>query len=123
MLHAHVVEMEEDYTEALQHAEAQDRPLLVYLYMLNCKSCDYMDHAVFTDERIVDYLLEHYVVVHLYTNDRGLPSDLQVEMSPVFHFIDSRDGEMIESIMGGRDPERFLELLKKSYQDFIEVQE
>jgi len=115
--------MEEDYTKALQHAKTEQRPLLVYLYMLNCKSCDYMNDAVFTDERVVDYLMGHYVVVHLYTNDRGLPPDLRAEMSPVFHFIDSRDGEMIESIMGGRDPERFLELLKKSYQEFIEEQQ
>ena len=57
-------------------------------------------------------------MVHLYTNDRTLPEDLKVEMSPVFHFIDSQNGEMIESIMGGRDAKRFLELLKRSYQDY-----
>jgi len=116
---AHTVEMYEDYSEALGAAKVQQRPLLIYLYMLNCKTCVYMDDAVFADERVVDYLLDNYIVLHLYTNDRSLPQELRVDMSPVFHFIDPSDEGMIESIIGGRDPEHFLELLERGHRLYL----
>ncbi|MEE8587873.1 MAG: hypothetical protein V3S80_00850, partial [Sulfurimonadaceae bacterium] len=71
-------------------------------------------------KRVIDYLSKNYVVVKLYTNDKGLPKELRVEMSPVFHFLNSQNGEMIESIMGGRNAERFLKLLQNSYEDYKE---
>ncbi len=116
----HALVMEEDYDDALRKAKVQERPLMAYLYMRNCRTCAYMDREVFSDPEVREYLEKHYVVLHLYTNDRTLPEDLKVEMSPVFHFIDSQNGEMIESIMGGRDAKRFLELLKRSYKDYID---
>ena len=119
----HAYEMEEDYSVALHKAKTAHKPLLAYLYMLNCHTCDYMNKNVFTDPKIIDYLDQHYVVVHLYTNDKSLPADLRVDVSPVFHFINSTDGEMLESIMGGRNPEKFLTLLKSSYADYKEEQE
>ena len=120
VMSAHEVEMYEDYPEALAKAKAEERPLLIYLYMLNCKTCDYMNREVFTDSEVVTYLSENYVVVHLYTNDRTLPEPLRVELSPVFHFIDAQNGEMIESIMGGRHAGKFLELLRKSHTAYLE---
>ena len=117
------LEMEEDYDDALRKAKVQERPLMAYLYMRNCRTCAYMDKEVFSDPKVREYLEQHYVVVHLYTNDRTLPDDLKVEMSPVFHFINSQNSEMIESIMGGRDAKRFLQLLKRSYEDYIEENE
>jgi len=114
------LEMEEDYDDALAKAKVQERPLMAYLFMRNCRTCAYMDREVFSDPEVRDYLEHHYVVVHLYTNDRSLPEDLKVKMSPVFHFIDSQNGEMIESIMGGRDAKRFLQLLKRSYKEYVE---
>ncbi len=116
----HALVMEENYDDALRKAKVQERPLMAYLYMRNCRTCAYMDREVFSDPEVRKYLEQHYVVLHLYTNDRTLPEDLKVEMSPVFHFIDSHNGEMIESIMGGRDAKRFLELLKRSYKDYID---
>ena len=119
-LHGLSVDMQEDYTEALEKAKKEDKPLMIYLYMLNCYPCEYMDENTFTDKEVIDYLTKNYVVVKLYTNDRGLPKELRVEISPVFHFINPQNGEMIESIMGGRDANRFLKLLQNSYLDYKE---
>jgi len=110
----------EEYTSALKKAQEEDKPLLVYLFMLNCLTCEYMDDEVFQDKKVVDYLRKNYVVVKLYTNDRSLPQELRVEMSPVFHFINGQNGEMIESIMGGRSARKFLKLLQNSYDDYKE---
>lgn len=110
--------MYEQYSVAMQAAKSQQKPLLVYLHRRNCHACDYMENQVFTDENVAAYLSRNYVVVRLYTNDSGLPADLRVEMSPVFHFLNSDNREIIESIIGGRDAERFLRLLQSCYKDY-----
>ncbi len=112
------VDMQEDYSDALEMAKREEKPLLIYLFMLNCKTCDYMDREVFSNEKVSTYLHENYIVVKLYTNERGLPPELRVEMSPVFHFLNSQNGEMIESIIGGRNAQKFLKLLQNSYADY-----
>ena len=123
VLQAVSIDMQEDYSDALKKAKNEDKPLLIYLYMLNCNTCEYMDTKTFRDEKVLKYLKKNYVVVKLYTNNRGMPKELRVEMSPVFHFIDSQNGEMLESIMGGRDPHRFLKLLQNTFADYREEQE
>ena len=122
-LQALSVDMQEDYTAALHKAKQEDKPLLVYLYMLNCRACDYMDREVFINTKVIEYLNKNYIVVKLYTNSRALPKELRVEMSPVFHFLNSQNGEMLESIMGGRDAQRFLKLLQNTYMDYREERE
>ncbi len=122
-LQAVSIEMHEDYSAALEKAKNEDKPLLIYLYMLNCNTCEYMDSEVFKDEEVIEYLKKNYIVVKLYTNSRELPKELRVEMSPVFHFINSQNGEMMESIIGGRDPHRFLKLLQNTFADYREEQE
>ena len=117
-VHGLSVDMQEEYTSALKKAKKEDKPLLVYLFMLNCYTCEYMDGEVFHDKKVVDYLRKNYVVVKLYANDRSLPKELRVEMSPVFHFINGQNGEMIESIMGGRSARKFLKLLHNCYDDY-----
>lgn len=119
-LHGLSVDIQEEYTSALKKAKKEDKPLLVYLFMLNCYTCEYMDGEVFQDKKVVTYLRKNYVVVKLYANDRSLPEELRVEMSPVFHFINGQNGEMIESIMGGRSARKFLKQLKNSYEDYKE---
>ena len=119
-LHGLSIDIQESYPEALAKAKKENKPLMIYLYMLNCQTCEYMENHIFADKEVNDYLAKNYVVVHLYTNDKELSKELRVDMSPVFHFINPQNGEMIESIIGGRDANRFLKLLQNSYLDYKE---
>ena len=112
--------MQEEYTVALEKAKKEDKPLLIYLYMLNCYPCEYTDKNAFTDKKVIDYLTKNYVVVKLYTNDRGLPQELRAKVSPVFHVLNSQNGEIIESVEGGRTAEKFLRMLENCYEDYKE---
>ncbi len=114
------VEMYERYPVALQKAKESDKPLLVYLHRRNCHACDYMENATLTDTKVAAYLNTNYIVVRLFTNDSELPKALRAEMSPVFHFLNARNNEMIESIIGGRDAEKFMQLLQNGYKDYQE---
>ncbi len=114
------IDMQEEYTVALEKAKKEDKPLLIYLYMLNCYPCEYTDKNTFTDKKVIDYLTKNYVVVKLCTNHRGLPQELRSKVSPVFHVLNSQNGEMLESVRGGRTAEKFLRLLEYSYAEYKE---
>ena len=119
-LNAATIGWQHNYQKALAKAKGGDKPLLVYLYLPNCKSCSYMNDNVFSDKRVIDYVEKNYVAVKLYPNDKGLPQALQSGMSPVFYFLNSQNAEVIESVMGGKNAEKFLELLQKSHDGYKE---
>ncbi len=117
-LNAASISWQHNYQKALSKAKSEDKPLMLYLYLPNCKSCGYMNENVFSDRQIIDYLGKNYVAVKLYPNDSGLPIELRSEMSPVFFFLNSQNSEVIESIMGGKNAEKFLKLLQESYDGY-----
>lgn len=119
-LHAVPLEMYERYAVALQKAKESDKPLLVYLHRRNCHACDYMENTILPEPKVAAYLNANYIVVRLYTNDKELPKALRAEMSPVFHFLNPQNNEMIESIIGGRNVEKFMHLLQNVYNDYKE---
>ena len=114
------ISWERNYPKALAKAKRADKALMVYLYLPHCGTCSYMNKNVFTDRDVVDYLEKNYVAVKLYTNDRGLPDELKSEMAPVFHFMDPQSSKRIETVMGGKNAEKFLELLEESYDIFTQ---
>ncbi len=119
-LHAVPVDMYERYPDALKKAKEDGKPLLIYLHRRNCHACSYMENTIFTDKKVAEYMANNYVVVRLFTNDKELPKALRAEMSPVFHFFNAQSNEMLESIIGGRNAEKFLQLLRNSYEDYKE---
>ena len=88
--------------------------MLVFMNKPGCGSCEYMKENVFTDESVVAYLNENYVSVSLdiYTNDA--PKELQVTVTPVFHFLNSDTSQAIETLVGGKTAPFFVKLLKKA---------
>ena len=117
-LNAASISWQHNYQKALLKAKNEDKPLMVYLYLPNCKTCGYMNGNVFRDRKVIDYMGKNYVAVKLYPNDNGLPAELRSEMSPVFFFLNSQNAEVIESIMGGKNAEKFLKLLQESYDGY-----
>ncbi len=113
-LNAASIGWQRNYEAALAKAKSEAKPLMVYLYLPNCGTCNYMNKNVFSDKKVIDYINKNYVAVKLYTNDKSLPKKLQSEMSPVFYFLNPQNSEMIESVMGGKNAEKFLELLEES---------
>ncbi|MCJ7765280.1 MAG: thioredoxin family protein [Thiovulaceae bacterium] len=88
-LNAASISWQHDYQMALSKAKSEDKPLMVYLYLPNCKTCSYMNKNVFRAKSVTDYMGKNYVAVKLYPNDSGLPAALRSEISPVFFSLNS----------------------------------
>ena len=112
------IEVYTDYNRALNEAKYSKKVLLIYLYQEGCSTCTYMDQEVFTDKKVETYINNYYTVLHVKSYTVSLPKRFYADMSPVFHFVNPEDGSMIESIIGGRNPNAFLSKLQKSYLEY-----
>jgi thiol:disulfide interchange protein DsbD len=72
------VEPLKDYTTALDLAKKQNKPLLIDFTGWACVNCRKMEEQVWTDPAIRKLLLEEFIVVSLYVDERKvLPADQQ----------------------------------------------
>jgi len=104
----------DSYTKAAEAAKAVNKPMLLFMNKPGCGSCAYMKENVFTDESVVNYLNENYIAVSLDIHTNDAPKKLQVNVTPVFHFLDSDGNQALETLVGGKTAPFFLKLLKKA---------
>lgn len=104
----------DSYVKAAKTAKSENKPMLVFMNMPGCGSCKYMKENVFTDENIVAYLNKNYVSVSLDIHTNDAPKELQVSVTPVFHFLKSDGSEALETLVGGKTAPFFVKLLKKA---------
>ena len=102
------------YAKAAETAKTENKPMLVFMNKPGCGSCAYMKENVFTDAAVIAYLNSGYVAVSLDIHTNDAPKALQVNVTPVFHFLKSDGSKSIETLVGGKTAPFFLKLLKKA---------
>lgn len=80
-LNTHVVEARyTNYEDAMLAARREGKPLLVDFTGFGCVNCRKMEAAVWTDPRVADKLMNDYVLVSLYVDDKTpLAEPIEVE--------------------------------------------
>jgi thiol:disulfide interchange protein DsbD len=74
------VEPLKDYSEALQLARQQNKPLLIDFTGWACVNCRRMEENVWPDEEVKSLMKNDFVVVSLYVDERkNLPSSEQIQ--------------------------------------------
>ncbi len=112
------LEWNRSYKASLEEAKKLQKPLLVYIRMPGCGTCRLMEEEVFPDNKVSTFMRTHYVIVKVYGNDDELPKDLQMKMAPVFHFIDPRNNNVIDTLIGGKRAGAFLETLEDKLSEY-----
>ena len=104
----------DSYDAAVDLAEKEHKPLLLFMSQKNCLASKYMRETVFNDNEVSGYIKEHYVVAKLNVNKNSAPEKLQVNMTPTFHFILPNSLKFRPSIVGGKNPKEFLNTLTQA---------
>jgi thioredoxin-related protein len=113
-LQASDVAWSSSYVTASQTAQTQNKPMLVFMNKPGCGSCAYMKDNVFTDTAVVEYLNNNFVSISLDIHENDAPKELQVNVTPVFHFLNADGSKSQETLIGGKTAPFFLKLLKKA---------
>ncbi len=111
-----------NYPDALNEAKKTNKILMLFLTRPGCKSCAYMRDKVFTDKKVLAYVGTHYVAAELLIHAPSLPKEYWMKFSPVFTFIDPKEEEIVEQLIGGKDAPHFLEMLKRVQQENPQLQ-
>jgi len=107
------IHWQHDYDDAQELAQKVHKPLLLFMSQDRCGSCKFMKEEVFTDVPLITYINAHFIPVLLDISDGMVPDELQVQVTPVFHFLDEQGKKLRESLIGGKTAPFFLPLLKK----------
>ncbi len=113
-LYASEVSWSTSYVTASQSAKAENKPMLVFINKPGCGSCAYMKENVFTDAAVVAYLNDNFISVSLDIHENDAPKELQMNVTPVFHFLNADGSKSQETLIGGKTAPFFLKLLKKA---------
>ena len=69
-----------NYEQGMAYAKANHKPVMVDFTGFGCVNCRKMELAVWTDDKVRDYLTKDYVLISLYVDDKTpLPETLVVE--------------------------------------------
>ncbi len=113
-LYASEVNWSTSYVAATQTAKDTNKPMLIFMNRPGCGSCAYMKENVFTDAAVIAYLNDNFIAVSLDIHKNDAPAALQVNVTPVFHFLHPDGSTSQESLIGGKTAPFFLKLLKKA---------
>ena len=113
-LYASEVSWSTSYVTASQIAKDENKPMLVFMNKPGCGSCAYMKENVFADAAVVAYLNDNFISISLDIHENDAPKELQVTVTPVFHFLNADGSKSQETLIGGKTAPFFLKLLKKA---------
>lgn len=108
-----------NFAEALKKAGTENKVLFVDCYTDWCGPCKYLASQVFTDDRVADYINEHFISLKV-DCEKGegpeLAKKYNVSGYPTLLFI-SPDGELINKIVGASSPDKFIDLVKEALDE------
>ena len=108
------LQKEDDYHTALKRAKQETRPLLVFINHKDCGACQFMKKVTFMNEGLIRYLNKNFVVLWSPINSNNLPKDLQVKVTPVFHFLKGDGTKAIPTLFGGKNVEKVMPYLQNA---------
>ena len=100
------------YKEAMAQAKAENKPVLVFMSRPGCKSCEFMEDEVLSEQKVNAYINKHYIALHLDVKTNDAPKALQVPVTPVFHFLNSQGKTFKETLFGGKTAPFFIKLIE-----------
>ncbi len=111
LLFASQIEWEIDFNIALNRANKEKKPLMVFFESHNCKWCEKMLHTTFKNKQIIKRINDNFIPIKVYNNDKRLPKYIDSKITPTTFFITSKVENIIRPVLGYWDEESFLSFL------------
>jgi thiol:disulfide interchange protein len=111
VLFASELQYEHNFNKAVEKANKQNKEVMMMYSAVWCPECNYMKDIVFKDEKVLDYIQKHYVVLALDIQKDTLPEGFKYIGIPTFFFL-NKDAKEKNQIIGGSKVNIFLQKLK-----------
>lgn len=136
-----------DYEEGMEYAKTAGKPVFLDFTGLGCANCKKMEQSVWSDPRVLQHLMNDYIIISLYVDERtALPADQQfvsdfggkekkiktvgakwsdfqarnygVNSQPYYVLLDHNENRLAEPYSFNSNVEQFLEFLAKGIEGF-----
>jgi len=94
-------------------AKKSEKSILLFLTQEGCPACEYMKDVVFEDEIVKNHLNSSFLVVEYDIHKNGTPKGFKAYGTPTIYFLDSDKKEITRKVVGAKNKNEFLEILKK----------
>ena len=111
VLFASELQYEHNFNKAVEKANKQNKEVMMMYSAVWCPECNYMKDIVFKDEKVLDYIQKHYIVLALDIQKDTLPEGFKYIGIPTFFFL-NKDAKEKNQIIGGSKVNIFLQKLK-----------
>jgi len=96
----------EDYDEAVNIAQEQNKRIYMLIVSEDCRWCKKFERTTLKDEKLLKRLSKQYVLLHLSRDLDEIPSKFKTTPVPRHYFL-SKSGEVIFPVVGYRDVDTF----------------
>jgi thioredoxin-related protein len=109
------------WNEAKERAERENKLIMLMVTQSNCRACEFMKYATFTNSDVEQELNSHYVSIALDKSE--LPESLYVRGTPTFRFYTPKGKRLKYKLIGGLNYKVFLPKLQNLREKFFSKQE
>ena len=110
LLSAGEIKWVEDYDDAIEMAQKNNKVVMVMLSREGCPACEYMEDIVFTNDEVLKILNKDFIPVHIDIYKGFVPDGLTYIGTPTFHFVNKNE-KIIDTLVGGKNSKTFMEKL------------
>lgn len=109
---------EQQWQSAFEKATKEQKPMMVMFVTSTCPWCKKLENQVLSKPAINEYLHKNFVVVLLDKDHDAYPSYLEVDVVPTLYFVNAKTQKPFEAIVGYKNKDEFLTLVKQIFTDF-----
>lgn len=102
---------ETNYELALQKAKKENKDLMMLVTSKSCPWCRKLERQTLSKEDINSLIQKSYVPLNVDQDLKNYPKNLEVKYVPTVYFIDSKNGKLIEKVVGYKNKKEFTNVL------------
>lgn len=104
------------YETAINKAKLENKILMMLVTSKSCPWCRKFERQTLKKEEINSLIQNNFIPLSVDQDLKNFPLKYEVKVVPTLYFIDSKDGKVLQKVMGYKTKKDFEEILKEVSQ-------
>lgn len=105
-----------NYQNALEKAKATNKPMLILFVTTTCPWCKKLENQTLSKEYINSFIQKNFIPLILDKEKDTFPKYLDPQVVPTIHFVNPKDEQSFDQIVGYKPHKEFFELIQKAHK-------
>lgn len=105
-----------DFKNALEKAKATNKPMMILFVTTTCPWCKKLENQTLSKEYINSFIQKNFIPLVLDKEKDTFPKYLDPQVVPTIHFVNPKDEQSFDQIVGYKPHKEFFELIQKAHK-------